>query len=170
VAKKPAGRHGHAASHTEDPLGSAVGMVPSGLFVVTAGSGEDVAGYLGSFIQQVSIEPLLLVIAMNPQRPTYQLALGTGELVVHVLGRNDEGMVRRFWNGLAAAELLALPHRRSPIGTPILDGALSVIRCRILDEWKGGGDHAVLFVAAEDGALHGSGRPYFYRRASGRTY
>jgi 3-hydroxy-9,10-secoandrosta-1,3,5(10)-triene-9,17-dione monooxygenase reductase component len=153
----------------DDPLGEAVGTVPSGLFIVTAGSGRDVAGYLASFIQQVSIDPPLLVVAMSTQRPAYRLAQRNGELVVHVLGRNAEGLVRRFWDGLSSAELLALPHRRSERGTPILEGALAVIRGRVLDEWKGG-DHAVLFVAAEDGARLGEEPPYFYHRGSGRTY
>ena len=159
----------HAGPGGPDPLGAAVGSIPSGLFVVTAGIGEDVAGYLGSFIQQVSINPLVLVIAMSPQRPTYQLAQRHGEFVVHVLGRNDGGLVRLFWNGLTSSELLRLPHRRTTLGTPILEGVLSFVKCRTLDEWKGG-DHAVVFGAAEDGAVLNPNKPYFYRRASGRTY
>jgi flavin reductase (DIM6/NTAB) family NADH-FMN oxidoreductase RutF len=152
-----------------DPLGKAVGSVPSGLFIVTAGKGLDVSGYLGSFIQQVSIEPLLLVVAMHPQRPAYRLARRTGELVVHVLGRNNEAMLRRFWNGLGPEELLELPHRRSELGTPILEGVLAFIRCRVLEEWKAG-DHAVLLAAAEEGSRPGRGRPRCYHRASGRGY
>jgi flavin reductase (DIM6/NTAB) family NADH-FMN oxidoreductase RutF len=152
-----------------DPLGEAVGSVPSGLFVVTTGSGEEVSGYLASFIQQVSIDPLILMIAMSPTRPAYQQARRNGELVIHVLGRTDNGLVRQFWNGLGAEELKSLPNRRSEVGTPILEGVLSYLRCRVLDEWKGG-DHAVLFVAAEEGAVLQPDKPYFYRRANGRGY
>jgi flavin reductase (DIM6/NTAB) family NADH-FMN oxidoreductase RutF len=160
-----------ADSAAADPLGAAVGCIPSGLYIVTAGRGDDVAGYLGSFIQQVSLEPLLLMVAMHPQRPTYRLARQHGELVVHVLARGEERLVRLFWDGLGPDGLLALPHRRSPQGTPILRDVLAYVRCSVLDEWRGGGDHAVLIATAVEGeVLVAGGRPYCYRRASGRTY
>lgn len=161
--------HKAGESSEPDPVGDAMGCVASGLFVVTAGNGEEAAGYLASFIQQVSFEPLMLMVAMHADRPVYELVRSTGEFVVHILGRSDSSLVRMFWKGMGRDELLALPHKLTEGGAPILDGVMAHVRCSVADEWRGG-DHVVVFAKAEDGEVGQKDKPYFYRRTSGRTY
>ncbi len=167
---QPDERHPGKDPDGPDPVGEAMGAVGSGLFIITAGNDEETAGFLASFVQQVSFEPLMLMVAMNPARPAYELIKKTGELVVHVIGQEDRGkLVKRFWKGLGKQEILELPHGSTELGAPILQDAMAYLRCRLVDEWHGG-DHAVLFGAVEEGrVLHGD-RPKSYRRKSGRGY
>ena len=56
----------------------AIGHIPSGLFIVCAKDDEKIDGYLASWVQQVSFDPLLISLAIKPGRPVYDLIINGG--------------------------------------------------------------------------------------------
>ena len=66
---------------SETDKATAVGHIPSGLFIITAKDGDTntIDGYLGSWVQQVSFEPLLLSLCVKEGRPAYD-AIMAGDL------------------------------------------------------------------------------------------
>jgi flavin reductase (DIM6/NTAB) family NADH-FMN oxidoreductase RutF len=50
----------------------ALGTIPSGLFIVTAGTGAEATGALLSFVQQVGFEPPCVTIAVKPGQPAFE--------------------------------------------------------------------------------------------------
>jgi flavin reductase (DIM6/NTAB) family NADH-FMN oxidoreductase RutF len=54
---------------------TSVGHIPSGLFIVAVQDAQSntIDGYLASWVQQVSFNPLIVSLAIKPGRPAYDL-------------------------------------------------------------------------------------------------
>src|SRR5580658_8895418 len=81
-----------------------VGKILSGLFIVTVTDGEYRDGFLASWIQQASFEPLMLSMAMKPERPTFDRILSVGRFCVNVIGHHNNGVMKPFWGLLKPGE------------------------------------------------------------------
>ena len=57
-----------SVSMRDKELGSALGRIPSGLFILTVGQGEAETGMLASWVQQCSFDPPRVSVAIQPQR------------------------------------------------------------------------------------------------------
>lgn len=73
------------------------------MFVVTASSGDERNGCLVGFATQASIDPPRMLVLFSKANRTYRLAAGSDQLVVHVLGRDDPAVSRRW--GVRPAKL-----------------------------------------------------------------
>lgn len=150
---------------------AAVGKIPSGLFIVTAAQGDRKEGYLGSWIQQASFEPLLLNLAIRPGRPCYDLIKTTGRLGINVVGHKNDGMMKPFWSPDAAADPFAgLAWSRSERGNIMLASALAFLECELRTSIAPG-DHELLFVEVVAGrVLEPHDKPLHHIRKSGLGY
>lgn len=149
-----------------------VGQIPSGLFIVCAQQDGSSDGYLASFVQQVSFDPLLLCLAVRPGRPAYDLIKAGVTFSINVVGDHDSSFLRHFWSGYDAATkpFAEIPHRIEDSGTVTLDGAKAVIEARLVDSAQPG-DHEVLFVEVLGSrVLHEDGKPLVHVRKSGLDY
>jgi flavin reductase (DIM6/NTAB) family NADH-FMN oxidoreductase RutF len=124
-----------------------VGQIPSGLFIVCAQRDGAIDGYLASFVQQVSFDPLLLCLAVRPGRPAYDLIKEGMAFSINVVGDHDRSFLRHFWGGYdpTVNPFAEIPHRVEDSGTVTLTGAKAVIEARLVDSVQPG-DHEVLFV------------------------
>lgn len=149
----------------------AVGKIPSGLFIVTAASGDRKEGYLGSWIQQASFTPLLLNLAIRPGRPCYDLIQSTRRLCINIVGHRNGGMMKPFWNpetGMDPFEGLAWSQTER--GNIILGPALAVLECELRSSVTPG-DHEILFVEVVAGrVLEPEDKPLHHVRKSGLGY
>src|SRR6266849_1718649 len=66
-----------------DPL--PVGKILSGLFVVTASRDSRREGFLASWIQQASFQPLMLSMAVQADRPILDFLRAAGKFCVNVI-------------------------------------------------------------------------------------
>jgi flavin reductase (DIM6/NTAB) family NADH-FMN oxidoreductase RutF len=149
-----------------------VGRIPSGLFIVCSGKGDVIDGYLASFVQQVSFEPLLVALAVKPGRPAYDLIKEGRTFSINVVGKHEKGYLKHFWSGYDPAKkpFDEIPHHAADSGAVSLDGALAVIDCRMVESTTPG-DHEVVFaevlgsrILAEDS------EPMVHLRKSGLDY
>lgn len=149
-----------------------VGRIPSGLFIVCARDGETVDGYLASFIQQVSFEPLLLALAVKPGRPAYDMIAGGAPFSINVVGDHDTSYLKHFWSGYDPQKnpFAEIDHTLEDDGTVTLDGAQAVITARRVSGVKPG-DHEVIFAEVLGSrVLAPDARPKVHLRKSGLDY
>jgi hypothetical protein len=96
--------NGVAEGYGREPLGRALGMIPSGIFVVTTARDSVRAAYVGSWIQQAAFEPPSITIAMNQHRPLLTLLEPGRGIAVNILGRRQAPLYASFERGFSLDE------------------------------------------------------------------
>lgn len=160
-----------AEERSRESLGRALGMIPSGIFVVTAARDGLRSAYVGSWIQQAAFEPPTITIAMNKHRPLLSLLEPGSGLGVNILGRRQAALYARFEKGFGLDEdpFVGEAVTEAATGVPLLEEAFAYLDCRVqamLDV----GDHMVIVAEVLAGTVQQSGEPMTYTRRSGFTY
>lgn len=152
-------------------IGSALGRIPSGLFIVTTCDERGhPMGFLASFVQQMAMEPPTVAIAVSTEREHLAAIRAKGRFAVCVLGESDKGLMKPFFKK---------PEDGSPFddvgatnldsGLPILDDSLAWMECRLAGEHNAG-DHVVCFGVVESGERRRDEEPLTHTRKNGLRY
>ncbi len=152
--------------------GLALGKVTSGLFIVTAFEDDKVDGYLGSWIQQISFEPLMLQIAIKPGRPCYDYIIKNKQFCINIVGQQNNGVMKPFWKGYDANEnpFEKLAHTRSSRGNWILTDCMAALECEMQSHYHPG-DHVLLFATVlAEYVLKPEDKPLAHVRKNGLSY
>jgi 3-hydroxy-9,10-secoandrosta-1,3,5(10)-triene-9,17-dione monooxygenase reductase component len=154
-----------------ESLGRALGMIPSGIFIVTTARDSVRAAYVGSWIQQAAFDPPSITIAMNQKRPLLKLLEPGCSLGVHILGRRQAPLYARFERGFSLDEdpFVGVEIDTVVTGAPILREAFAYLDCRVRT-MVDAGDHMVILAEVLAGAVRQPGEPMTYTRRSGFTY
>jgi len=149
-----------------------VGQIASGLFIVCARQDGAIDGYLASFIQQISFEPLLLCMAVQPGRPAYDTIKSGVPFSINVVGEHKRDYLRHFWSGYDPSKnpFAEIDHRIESSGTVTIEGAKAVIEARLVGSSQPG-DHELLIVEVLGSRiLEDSAKPMVHLRKSGLEY
>ncbi len=136
--------HGWETSEAApEALRAAMGLFPTGVTVVTAGSGERTEGMTANAVISVSLDPLLFLVSIHQDARLNQRIKEEGYYAVNLLAADQEGLSRLFSSperssGLSAANSLGGGHGRS--GAPLAAGSLAAIECELAAVYPGG-DH-----------------------------
>lgn len=154
-----------------ESLGRALGMIPSGIFIVTAAREAIRAAYVGSWIQQAAFEPPAITIAMNKHRPLLSLLEPGCGMGVNILGRRQAPLYARFEAGFGLEDdpFVGVEIDTAMTGAPLLREAFAYLDCRVRTMLDAG-DHMVILAEVVAGAVLQSGEPMTYTRRSGFTY
>lgn len=139
-----------------DQFRAAMGLLPTGVTVVTAAGSEGPAGATANAVGSLSLEPMLMLACLDRGSRTLLAVQAANHFGVNVLSAEQEKIARTFsskapvahkWEGIESAELG---------GVPAIDGALVSVACELQDVIAGG-DHvivtgSVLALRAEAGA------------------
>jgi flavin reductase (DIM6/NTAB) family NADH-FMN oxidoreductase RutF len=157
-----------------DTGAASVGQIPSGLFIVCAQSPESggLEGYLASWVQQVSFEPLMISLAIKPGRPACDPILQGHVFTVNVIGDHDNAYMEHFWSGYDPEDnpfhRLALCKGRS--GGMLLEAAKSAMECRLHSSTQPG-DHLVVIARVLNCYLMNDlAQPLVHIRETGLSY
>lgn len=157
---------------TEEQLGAALGRIPSGLFIVTTVDerGQPM-GFLGSFVQQMAIDPPTVAVAISPEREHLAAIRSARRFGISVLGEEDKGLMKPFFKKPEdGSPFDDVDHSMSEEGgVPYLDGALAWLDCRMAGEHNAG-DHVVVFGVVESGSKSRDGSPLIHTRKNGLRY
>lgn len=149
-----------------------VGKIPSGLFIITTQLGQERQGFLGSFVQQVSFSPLLVMVAAKEGRPVTDLMRRSGKFCLNIVGHQNNGLMKPFWGALKPGEdpFLNLRTETSEGGALHLLDAMAVVECAIRSE-SAPGDHVLFFgEATATRFLQPEDKPMVHIRKSGEGY
>jgi flavin reductase (DIM6/NTAB) family NADH-FMN oxidoreductase RutF len=153
----------------------AVGHIPSGLFIVCAQDQDEkiIDGYLASWIQQVSFEPLLLSIAIKPGRPAYDLITSGKTFCINVIGDHDKSFMKHFWKGYDPHNNPfeeEVEHTSGENGGVIMTQAKSSIEC-VMKEKLTPGDHEIIIAEVLASYIQDEdSKPLSHIRKSGMDY
>jgi flavin reductase (DIM6/NTAB) family NADH-FMN oxidoreductase RutF len=151
---------------------SVLGRVPSGLFILTIGTGRRATGMLSSWVMQAGFEPPMITVAVKLGRPVCDWITEGQPLVLNLVGKSQKSLLRHFSAGCEPGELafegLAIGH--CPRGVPILKDALGHLECEPVSHVDSG-DHRVFLVNVVRGRLNQPDeRPWIHVRKSGAHY
>src|SRR2546421_12892083 len=110
------------ADHMQQVLGRRIGRIPSGVYILTAASGDHHMAMLASWVQQASFDPPCLSIAVAKDRPVLDVIRQSGRLALSVLPEKDTTLMKKYARGFAPGEvafevgtIAAPPAGRRPI-------------------------------------------------------
>ena len=97
----------------------------AGVYVVGVAQGERRNAFTAAWVSQVSFDPLLLVLSVNPEHASYPLLVGGGGFSVNVLAKEQLPLARHFGtqSGREVDKLAGIPWRPGRTGSPILTEA-----------------------------------------------
>lgn len=150
----------------------AVGHIPSGLFIITAQHDDTIDGFLGSWVQQVSFDPLLVSLCVKEGRPSYDAIMAGNVFTINVVGKHDGSYLKHFWSGFDPEKKIfdSLPYCKSDEGGILLTQAKSSIVCRKVSSSKPG-DHEVVIAEVLTSYVHDEeAKPSVHIRKSGLEY
>ena len=168
------GSSGDAIHPAIDTGAASVGQIPSGLFIVCAQNPESklLEGYLASWVQQVSFQPLMISLAIKPGRPACDLVLQGHVFTVNVIGDHDSAVMDHFWSGYDPEDnpfdRLALIEGRS--GGMLLQAAKSAMECRLHSSVQPGDHLLVIARVLNCYLLNELAQPLVHIRESGLSY
>lgn len=151
--------------------GTAVGKIPSGLFIITTVLDGRMEGFLGSWVQQVSFDPLLVGIALKAGRPCHAAIKAHGRFCVHVIGQENGGVMKPFWTVKEGVDpFVGLDHRHSTRGNVLLGKALAALECEARAS-ASPGDHEIIFgEVVEEHVFNSEDKSLTHVRKSGLKY
>jgi flavin reductase (DIM6/NTAB) family NADH-FMN oxidoreductase RutF len=125
-----------------------------GVYVVGVTDGQQRDAFTAAWITQVSFEPLLLAVSINPSNASYELLHATGGFTVNVLKQGQLELARRMGtrSGRETDKLAGLPTRPGRTGAPILEEALAYFDCELMGRTRAG-DHELVLGRVVDGKV-----------------
>src|SRR5919108_1195090 len=135
-----------------------------GVYVIGVANDGRRDGFTAAWVMQVSFDPLLLALSINPENASYPLLHGGGGFTVNVLKQGDLELARRFGtqSGREHDKLAGLGWRPGRSGAPVLENALAYFDCELAGSMPSG-DHELVLGRVIDGRIlvHGA-KPMAY--------
>jgi flavin reductase (DIM6/NTAB) family NADH-FMN oxidoreductase RutF len=125
-----------------------------GVYVVGVANGGRVDVFTAAWIMQVSFDPLLLALSINPANASYPLLHSGGSFTVNVLKREQLELARRCGtqSGRERDKLTGVRWRPGRHGAPILEEAVAYFECELGDSMRSG-DHDLVVGRVIDGRV-----------------
>lgn len=145
-------------------------LINIGVYVIGVRDGERQNAFTASWVMQISFDPILLAIAVNPKNFSYDLLKAGGICTVNVLADNQVKVADHF--GISVRSLPdkmdGYTWRTEVTGAPILADALAYLECKVTHWDVNGSDpdypgsHRLAICEVVDGKQLRSGTPMLY--------
>jgi len=117
--------------------------ITTGVYVIGVGHGELQNAFTATFVMQVSYDPLLLALSINPRHSSYGLLKQGAAFSVNVLKKDQLALAAHFGGRASAAKLVHIAWRPGCTGVPLLPQCLAWFECEVASEHPAG-DHVLL--------------------------
>ena len=126
-------------------IGALFHKLSLGVYVVGVAHGEQRNAFTAAWITQVSFDPLLLALSINPQNASSALVHASGAFTVSVLKRGQTDFARRFGtrSGRDQDKLAGVRWEPGRSGAPYLTDALAYFDCEVTESLPAG-DHELI--------------------------
>jgi flavin reductase (DIM6/NTAB) family NADH-FMN oxidoreductase RutF len=147
----------------------AMGCFATGVTIITVDQDGEVHGMTANAFTAVSLDPVLVLVCVDHRARTHAHLHTRKRFGVNIL-RNDQQMVAEYY--ARAEETHQRPEAadacfdRTAQGTPVLQGALAYLECR-LHSAQPAGDHTIFIAQVEDVVVR-DGEPLLYFRSTYR--
>jgi flavin reductase (DIM6/NTAB) family NADH-FMN oxidoreductase RutF len=126
----------------------------NGLYVVGVAHGEQRDAFTAAWITQVSFDPLLLALSINPAHASYPILQAAGVFGVSILRRGQLDLARHFGtqSGRTVDKLAGQRWQAALGGAPVLLDAAAYLECRVIDSHVAG-DHELVLAEVVGGRV-----------------
>jgi 3-hydroxy-9,10-secoandrosta-1,3,5(10)-triene-9,17-dione monooxygenase reductase component len=156
------------AAVAPDAFRKVMGHFVTGITVVTALDGDRPQGITVNALTSVSLEPPLVVVALDRRRFITPTVRASGRYAVNVLSEDQQALSDCFAGAPVTPsrdDFCGATWTRGPTGLPLLEGAIATLECTVTETFEAG-DHE-LFVARVDSLGNAEPHPMpllYYRR------
>jgi len=159
--------------NVSSPVGSetfrrVMGHFVTGVTVVTALDGERPFGITVNALSSVSLDPALVMVALDRRRFLTPIVRAAGRYAVCVLSEEQQALSDCFAGAPVTPgrpDFCGAVWHPGPTGLPLLDGAIATLECTVVETFSAG-DHD-LFIGRVDSLINEQEHPMpllYYRR------
>jgi flavin reductase (DIM6/NTAB) family NADH-FMN oxidoreductase RutF len=123
-----------------------------GVYVVGVAHGEVRNAFTAAWVMQVSFDPLLLALSINPHHWSYRLLKEGRAFSVNVLKKSQLDLALQFGQPARADKLAGTEYTTDRLGLPLLREGLAWFECQVIDEHPAG-DHVLVLGRVIGGKL-----------------
>jgi len=126
----------------------------NGVYVIGVTHAGRSNAFTAAWLTQVSFDPLLIALSVNPDNFSYALLQESGVFTINVLRRGDLDLAHHFGtqSGREIDKLAGQRWRPGTLGTPILETAAAYLECRVMGSIPVG-DHELVIGRAVAGEV-----------------
>jgi flavin reductase (DIM6/NTAB) family NADH-FMN oxidoreductase RutF len=126
----------------------------NGLYVIGVSHGEQRDGFTAAWVTQVSFDPLLVALSINPSHASFPILVAAEAFAVSILGQGQVELARHFGtqSGRAVDKLAGQRWQPAHGGAPVLLDALAYLECRLVGRHPAG-DHELVLGQVVGGRL-----------------
>jgi len=128
-----------------------MGRFATGISVVTTWDGDQPAGITVNALSSVSLDPPLVMVALDRSRFITPMVRTHGRYAVNILGHDQQALSDCFAHAPVKPgrdEFCGAAWHPGPAGLPLLDGAIAALECTVVQTFSAG-DHD-LFIGRVD--------------------
>jgi len=145
-----------------------MGHFATGISVVTTFDVDRPAGITVNAFSSVSLDPPLVMVALDRRRFITPMVRGAGRYAVNVLGADQQALSDCFAHAPVSPGREAFcgaSWHPGPTGLPLMDGSIATLECTIVETFSAG-DHDLFIARVDSLAQHREGVPplLYFRR------
>ncbi|MFI3199481.1 MAG: flavin reductase family protein [Methylococcaceae bacterium] len=137
-------------------------QISHGVYVIGVTDGTHQNAFTAAWVMQVSFNPLLLAISINPEHYSYQLLQAGGVCTVNVLGQKHYAIAEHFGRS-ANDKMTGFQWQKDKTGAPILSESLAYFDCQV-SHYTDAGDHKIAICKVVSAARLNDGHPLLYKQ------
>jgi flavin reductase (DIM6/NTAB) family NADH-FMN oxidoreductase RutF len=152
-----------------DPL---IGRIPSGIFILTIGTGSRSTGMLSSWVMQAGFEPPMVSVAVKLGRYVCEWLTAGEPFVLNLVGESQTNLLKHFGKGFepGAPAFEGLETTHCARGVPVLMDSLGHLECEPTQHVDSS-DHRIFLAKVVRGKLkQADAKPMVHIRKSGKNY
>ncbi|MGH6850528.1 MAG: flavin reductase family protein [Methylocella sp.] len=134
------------------PFATLFKSLTTGVYVVGVAHGEVCNAFTAAWVMQVSYDPLLLALSINPRHSSYGLLKQGGAFSVNVLKKGQLELAALFGERASASKLASTEWTPGRTGVPLLHQSAAWFECQVVGEHPAG-DHVVVLGKVIDARL-----------------
>lgn len=135
-----------------DSIAALFQRLTQGVYVVGVTHKEKRNAFTASWVMQVSFNPLLLALSIDPHHASYRLLKEGRAFSINVLKKGQLDLAKHFARPASTDKLAGQQWTPARIGLPLLREALAWFECRLVDEHPAG-DHMLILGSVIAGKL-----------------
>lgn len=138
-----------------EAIGRTVQRIPNGLFVMTAAHEHRMHGVVIRYVQRVSVEPPLILVALPKGQTIVPLIHDSRAFAICQIAADDRFTLRKFSSedGVDEESLHGVDIQRRATGSPILARCQSFLDCDLVRHADIDGDHDIYVGLVREGDL-----------------
>jgi flavin reductase (DIM6/NTAB) family NADH-FMN oxidoreductase RutF len=119
---------------TAEDLHDILRKAPTGVWVVTAATGDRPIGLTVTTVVSLSLEPPLIGVAVARQAALHELLRNAGSCALSLLAADQVRVAEHFARGVPPIAMWEGVATREGDAAPLLDGAVGWLECRVAGE------------------------------------